>query len=196
METVLGLIVGICLSAAVGFRLFVPMMGVSVAALSGYVTLSPGFEWIGTWPALIAFATATVVEVGAYYVPWVDNAMDTLMTPAAVVAGTILTASMVKDLSPFLKWSLAIIAGGGVSALVQAGTVALRAGSSGTTGGLTNFLVSTAELGAAMVVTVLAVSVPLLCFAAVVWVCCKMVKTIVTKKRAQKGRGNPGPGRD
>jgi hypothetical protein len=195
VETILGLMIGICLSAACGFRVFVPMLGVSIAALSGNITLSPGFEWIGTWPALIAFATATVMEIGVYYVPWIDNAMDSLMTPAAVAAGIILTASAVKDLSPFLKWSLAIVAGGGVAALVQVGTVAIRGGSSGFTGGLANHLLSTTELVGAILVTILAILLPLLCFTAVLWICYKMIKTIVTKKTPLKGQGdvkNPG----
>jgi hypothetical protein len=190
VETILGLIIGICLSAACGFRVFVPMMGMSIAALSGNITLSPGFQWIGTWPALIAFTTATVMEIGAYYIPWVDNMMDALMTPVAVIAGTILTASMVKDVSPFLKWSLAIIAGGGVAAIIQAGTVALRAGSSGTTGGMANSLVSTIELTGAILVTILAILLPVLCLAGVIWICYKMISTIVrrvlTKKRKKE----------
>jgi hypothetical protein len=93
METTLGLIVGIGLSAACGFRVFVPLLGMSIAAHSGYVTLAPGFEWLGTREALIAFSAATVIEIAAYYIPWVDNTLDALTTPLAVVAGTILTAS-------------------------------------------------------------------------------------------------------
>ncbi len=178
METLLGLIVGIGLSAACGFRVFVPMMGMSIAAQSGYITLSPGFEWFGTWTALIAFTTATILEIGAYYIPWVDNMMDALMTPAAVIAGTILTASMVGDMSPFLRWSLAIIAGGGVAAIVQGGTVALRAGSSLKTGGGTNFLVSTIELFGSLSVTLLAILLPIVCLVLVVWICYKMITKI------------------
>jgi hypothetical protein len=177
---VLGLVIGICLSAACGFRVFLPLMGMSIAALLGRLTLSPGFAWIGTWPALVAFATATVVEIAAYYIPWVDHVMDALMTPAAVVAGTIATASMIGDISPFVKWSLAIIAGGGVSAVVQGGTVALRAGSTGTTGGLANPVVSTIELIGSIVVTMFAVLLPILCFVAVIWICYKMIRAMVT----------------
>ena len=178
METVLGLVVGICLSAACGFRVFVPLLGMSIAALSGHLTLSPGFEWVGTWTALIAFATATVVEIGTYYLPWVDNLVDALTTPAAIVAGTIATASLIGDISPFLRWSLAIIAGGGVSAVIQGGTVALRAGSSGTTGGLANPLVSTIELVGSIAVTILALLLPFLCLVAVIWICYKMIATM------------------
>ena len=175
METILGLIVGIGLSAACGFRVFVPLLGMSLAAHSGYVTLSPGFEWLGTQEALIAFSTATVIEIAAYYIPWFYNTLDALMTPLAVVAGTILTASLLGDISPFLKWALAIIAGGGVSAIVQGGTVALRAASSGATGGLANILVSTIELVGSILVTVFAILLPLLGLAAVIWICYRMI---------------------
>jgi hypothetical protein len=163
MDTLLGIIIGIGLSAACGFRVFVPLLGLSIASLSGYLTLSPGFEWIGSWPALIAVASATLLEIGAYYIPWFDNAMDAVMTPAAIVAGSIVTASMAFDLSPFLKWSLAIIAGGGVAGLIQAGTAMLRGASSVATGGLGNFLIATAEAGGSILTTFLALIIPVVC---------------------------------
>lgn len=163
MDIVMGVIVGVGLSAACGFRVFVPLLGMSIANLAGHLTLSPGFEWIGTWPALLTFATATILEIGAYFVPWVDNLMDTLATPAAIVAGTIITASQIGDASPLLKWSLALIAGGGVCGIVQTGSVAVRAASSGTTGGFGNFVVSVIELSAAICITILAIVVPVIC---------------------------------
>ena len=138
METALAFIVGIGLSAACGFRVFIPLVGMSYGAMNGHINVGEGFEWIGSWPALIAFSTATVFELAAYYIPWVDNALDAITTPLAIAAGTVTTTSLLGDISPFMKWSLGIIGGGGVSGLVQAGTVALRAGSSGTTGGLGN----------------------------------------------------------
>jgi phosphoglycerol transferase MdoB-like AlkP superfamily enzyme len=126
METVLAICLGLGLSAACGFRVFVPLLGINVAALAGHVVLAEGFQWIGTWPAFACFLTATVLEVSAYYVPWVDNLLDTIATPAAVVAGTMATASVVTDMSPLLRWTLAVIAGGGLAAVVQTGTVTWR----------------------------------------------------------------------
>lgn len=179
METLLGLMIGIGLSAACGFRVFVPLPGMSIAALSGYLSLSPEFEWIGTWPALIAFATATVLEIAAYYIPWVDNLLDNLMTPLAIFAGIITTASLINELSPLLRWSLAVIGGGSVSAIIQGGTVLLRAGSSGTTGGLTNPVLSSIETVGSIVITVLAVILPLLCLLIVVYICYRLISKIV-----------------
>ncbi|MCX7965342.1 MAG: DUF4126 domain-containing protein [Syntrophorhabdaceae bacterium] len=186
METLLGLIIGIGLSAACGFRVFVPLLGLSIAALSGHITLNQGFEWIGTRVALIAFATATFLEIVAYYVPWVDNLMDALMTPAAIVAGTIMTASMIGDMTPFLKWSLAIIAGGCVSGIIQAGTVALRAGSTSTTSGLANPFLSTIEIFCSIFITALAMIFPVLCLFAVIWVCYKMLTKITRSPYIKK----------
>src|SRR6266404_582426 len=97
METLLSICVGIGLSAACGFRVFVPLLVMSIAALSGHLTLAHGFEWIGSYPALVAFAVATCLEIAGYYIPWVDNLLDTIATPAAIIAGTIITAAMVTD---------------------------------------------------------------------------------------------------
>jgi hypothetical protein len=95
IETLFGLMIGIGLSAACGFRVFVPLFGMAVANHSGHLALSPGFEWIGSWPAIVAFGTATLLEIGAYWIPWLDNLMDAAVTPVVIVAGTLTTASMV-----------------------------------------------------------------------------------------------------
>src|SRR2546421_12429530 len=103
METVLGVCLGIGLSAACGFRIFVPLLVMSIASLSGHLALAPGFSWIGTYPALITFSVATVLEVGGYYIPWLDHLLDTMATPAAIVAGAVGAASSVKNNSPLMK---------------------------------------------------------------------------------------------
>src|SRR5437879_3587681 len=126
METILSFLIGIGLSAACGFRVFVPLLVMSVANHSGHLTLTPGFQWIGGDAALIAFSVATVLEIAAYYIPWLDHLLDTIATPAAIIAGTIVTAAMVGHMSPFLKWGLAVIAGGGAAGLVQGTTVFVR----------------------------------------------------------------------
>jgi hypothetical protein len=161
MELLLSICVGLGLSAACGFRIFVPLLITSIAAHSGHLSLAPSFDWIGSPAALTAFSIATALEVGAYYIPWLDNFLDTVATPAAVVAGTVVTASMVTDVSPFLKWSLAVVAGGGVAGAVQATTVLARGFSLTGTGGLANPLVATAELGGSLLTAVAAILAPL-----------------------------------
>ena len=162
METLLAVCAGLGLSAACGFRVFIPMLIMSIAVHAGHLHVSPGFAWIGSTPALIAFSCATVLEIGGYYIPWVDHLLDTLATPAAIVAGTIVTASMITDVSPFMRWTMAVIAGGGVAGLVQGSTVVARAISTATTGGFGNPLIATIELGGSVVASIVALLAPLM----------------------------------
>jgi len=160
MEQILSILIGIGLSATCGFRIFVPLLGMSIAFHAGALEFAPGFAWVGSWPATIAFGIAMIIEIAAYYIPWLDNLLDTIATPAAIAAGTIATASMVGDVSPFFRWSLAIIAGGGIAGLIQGSSVALRTASAASTGGVANPAVSTGELIASIVGTALSILAP------------------------------------
>jgi hypothetical protein len=160
METILSICLGIGLSAASGFRVFVPLLIMSVASLSGHLSLAQGFQWIGTYPALIAFSIATCIEVTAYYVPLVGHFLDILATPSAIVAGIIITASVATKMSPLMKWGLAIIAGGGVAGVVQGSTVVARGASTATTAGFGNIVVATFELAGAVITSILALVAP------------------------------------
>ena len=115
----LSVALGIGLAAATGLRLFLPMLVVSVAAYTGHLPLSESFAWLGTAPALVLLGVAAIAEILAYYIPGVDNLLDTLATPAAFVAGTIISAAVITDLPPMVKWAAAIIAGGGIAGVTQ-----------------------------------------------------------------------------
>lgn len=160
MEQLLSILIGIGLSATCGFRIFVPLLGMSIAYHAGALSFAPGFAWIGSWPATIAFGIAMALEIAAYYIPWLDNLLDTIATPAAIVAGIIATASMVGDVTPFLRWALAIIAGGGVAGLIQGASVAIRGASTASTGGIANPAVSTGELVASVIGTAVSILAP------------------------------------
>lgn len=161
MEIAIGILLGIGLAAAVGLRVFVPFLLVSVAANLGRVTLDPGFAFLATKAALVTFSAATLVEVLAYHVPWLDHALDVIAAPAAAIGGALLAAATMVHLDPAVRWPLAVIAGGGVAGVVHMGTAALRLGSSVTTGGLGNPLLATAETGASVVLAFLALVLPL-----------------------------------
>lgn len=161
METLLAVCAGLGLAAACGFRVFVPMLITSIAVHAGHLHVTPGMAWIGSTPALISFSLATALEIGGYYIPWLDHFLDTVATPAAVVAGTIVTASMVTDVSPYLRWTLAVIAGGGVAGAVQGTTVLARGVSLATTGGLGNPIVATLELGGSIFASIAAIVAPI-----------------------------------
>ena len=169
VETVLSVILGIGLAAACGFRVFVPFLIVGIAARAGHVIVGPSFAWLASAPALLALAIATALEIGGYYVPWLDHLLDVLATPAAVVAGAVMMASVVTGLDPMTRWILALIAGGGIAATVQALTVGTRKVSLLTTGGIGNPVVATGELFGAIALSLVAIVLPLLAFALLAW---------------------------
>lgn len=190
-ETLLGLCVGVGLAAACGFRVFVPLLVMGLAERSGSLTLASGFEWMGSDVALVTFMAATALEIGGYYIPWIDNALDAIATPAAAVAGSIITASMVGGLDPMLQWSLAIIAGGGAAMTVQTLTVGTRAMSTLTTGGLGNPVVSTVEAGASTALAVVAILVPVLAVVAVLLLLWALSRLFVRSRSSRLAVAQP-----
>ena len=133
-------------------------MGLAVKA--GYMPISDGFAWIGTTPAIVMLAVAAIIEVIAYYIPVLDNLLDGIATPTAVGAGVAMTYSVLGDMDPMLKWTLAIIAGGGAAAATQGATTILRGASSVTTAGLGNHAVATGEIFGAIAMSLLAILLP------------------------------------
>lgn len=160
-KILISLLMGLGLSASSGFRVFVPLLVASIATKMGILQLGDGFQWMGSTPAIIAFAAATLFEIGGYYIPFVDNVLDTITTPASVIAGTLLTASTIlPDIDPMLKWGLGIVVGGGSAGVIQAGTALTRATSTATTAGTANPIVATVEHIFSIVGSILSLVIP------------------------------------
>lgn len=176
-ESLISVALGLGLSAACGFRVFLPLLALSIGAATEQLTLGSGFAWVETTPALIALATATVAEVLAYYIPWLDNLLDTIATPAAMIAGVVASAGAMIDLPEFTRWSLAIVAGGGAATVVQGATVALRAKSSVTTAGAGNPFLATAELAGAATISTMALLLPVVTLFVVIVLVVLLIRT-------------------
>ncbi|MEP6473511.1 MAG: DUF4126 domain-containing protein [Gemmatimonadota bacterium] len=172
-DSLFGILAGIGLAAACGFRVFVPLLVISAAAFAGRLSLAPGFDWLGGLPALVALSTATIMEVIAYYVPWLDHLLDLLVTPVALLAGVLAMAATVTvtNLPPGLHWLVILVGGAGSAGLVQGATVLLRLKSTALTGGFGNPVVSTIELFGAVTTALLALAAPLICVGLLVLVC-------------------------
>lgn len=162
MELLLHAAIGIGLSAAAGFRILVPFLVMSVAANTGHLKLAPEMEWMGTQAAIVAFTIAATIEVLVYFVPVVSNLMDVIEVPAAAIAGTILTAAVTSDMSPFFRWSLAAIAGGGIAGGTEALMSFTRLASTAAAGPIGSVAVSSAELGSSTILSILAIALPIL----------------------------------
>ncbi len=158
---------GLGLGVAAGFRVVVPFWVLSAAALFGHVPLTDSITWLGSTTAFVGLSIALVVEIAAYSIPWLDNAIDTVALPIAAVAGTLLMAIATNQLDPFAQWSIAIVAGGGAAATVKGLNGLTRLVSTATTGGATNLIIAGVELVGAVVISILALLVPVVMFVAV-----------------------------
>jgi hypothetical protein len=190
-DLAVSIVLGIALAAATGFRVFLPMLIVSGAANTGHLPLDNSFAWLGTPSALTMLGVAALAEVLAYYVPVIDNLLDTLATPAALVAGTIVSAAVMTDVPPMVKWTAAVIAGGGIAGLTQGLTGMLRAHSTVLTGGLGNSVISTAELGGALLISLLALVAPAAAIALVILfllVAIRLLRRLFRRVKSSDGR--------
>lgn len=204
MNEIMAIFAGVGLAAACGFRVFVPLFIASLAANTGVdmfgdvnfeQMLGADFEWLGSTPVTVALGIATVLEIGSYYIPWIDNALDTIATPAAVVAGTFITGAMMPDFlgDGSFKWIVSTIAGGGTAGVVQGASVITRGTSTATTGGVGNPLVSTAELGGSILTAGLAILIPIVAGIVVIILLYYFIRTIVRffKNRAARKKAEP-----
>ena len=167
IETLSAVALGIALSAGSGFRVFIPLLVAGLASHFGWIPLGENFAWMGSVPALIAFGVAAVVEVGAYYIPFIDNLLDTIAVPLSVMAGTLLMSSVFPADSEWIKWIMGFVVGGGAAATIQSGTA--------------NPVLSTTEGVTATGISVLSLFIPIIIGVLVV-VCIMVVLYLLIKK--------------
>ena len=165
---IMATLMGISLAAASGFRVFLPPFLLSLAARFNVVwfldidLLGTQFEFFTSTLSIVVLGIATVAEFAAFYAPWVDSVLDTIATPASIVAGVAMTAIVLEGNDPIIQWTIAIVAGGGVAATIQSATVATRGLSSTFTFGLGNSAVATGENVASVALTLIAILIPFL----------------------------------
>ncbi len=185
LDLLLAIAMGVGLAAAVGFRVFLPMLVLSIGAYTGHLTLSGGLTWLGTPAALVMLSVAAALEILAYYIPGVDNILDVIAAPAALIAGTVVSAAVMTDLPPAVRWTAAVIAGGGAAGLTQGLTSLLRVKSTTMTAGLGNHAIATGELGGALIVSLLALAAPLVAVALVAvfcWFAVRLLRRLFRKE--------------
>jgi hypothetical protein len=186
LDLALAIAMGVGLAAAVGFRVFLPMLVLSIGACTGHLTLTSGLTWLGTPAALVMLSVAAVAEILAYYIPGVDNALDVIAAPAALIAGTVVSAAVMTDLPPMVRWTTAVIAGGGAAGVIQGLTSLLRAKSTLMTAGFGNHAIATGELAGAIIVSLLALAAPVAAVALAVLFCWFAVRLLRRLFRKQQ----------
>ncbi|WP_084158156.1 DUF4126 domain-containing protein [Gaetbulibacter saemankumensis] len=163
-QSIISVFLGIGLAASVGFRVFLPLLVLSLASYFEVWELNTSWEWLGSEIALIILSVATMVEISAYFIPYLDNLLDSISVPLAAFAGVVIMLSVVSDLSPAITWALAIIAGAGTATTVSGSSSTTRLVSTGVTGGVTNPMVSLVETISAFVLSILSIFLPVIAF--------------------------------
>lgn len=185
LETIISICLGVGLAASVGFRVFLPLFALSLASYFNVWELNESWQWIGGLTALITLGVATLVEIFGYYIPYIDNLLDTISVPLAAFAGTVVMLSTVVDLSPVITWSLAIIAGAGTAGAISGSSGATRLASTSTTGGVGNPIVSTVETGTAVTMSIISIFFPILAIVLVVVILFIIFKAFKKFKRSK-----------
>lgn len=162
MQSLTATALGIALAACCGFRVFVPMLMAGLASRFNLFHFADSFSWLSTTPALIGLVAATVLEIGGYYIPIVDNFLDTISAPAATIAGTLMATSVIPIENEWMRWMIGIVAGGGGAGIIASGMGLLRLFSSKTTLGSGNAIVSTGENAAAIGGTIMSFFLPVI----------------------------------
>jgi hypothetical protein len=196
LDWIMSACIGVGLATCCGFRVFVPMLIASVATKLGLIGTMEGFEWISTWPAVLGLTVATVFEVGSYYIPWLDNLLDTIATPTSIIAGTILSTSFLQIDNPVFQWGLGLILGGSSAGIIQAGTSLLRLGSTATTGGLANPVVATGENVASVGLSIFTIFLPLVGMVIIALVLIFIIGRLIAKRKVwfTRSAGKPAGG--
>ncbi len=188
ISTIVSIFLGISLAASVGFRIFVPFFVLSLAAHYQIVPLNENWEWVGSTTAMITLGIATIVEIAAYLIPWVDHLLDTIAIPLAAIAGTAIMLSTVANFDPFFTWVLAIIAGGGTATAIKSSTSTTRLASTTATAGLANPVVSAVESGTSIFLSIFAIFLPIVAIVlvtAILWFVFKLFKKVIPKRKVK-----------
>jgi|SRR5919199_2529990 hypothetical protein len=183
IEWLISACIGVGLAACCGFRIFVPLLIASLATKLGIIGAVGGFEWLSNWSTILGLTVATVFEVGAYYIPWLDNLLDTIATPASIVAGTLMSTSFLRIDDPLIHWGLGLMLGGGSAGIIQAGTSLLRLGSTTTTGGVANPVVATGENVASVGLSIFTIFLPLVAFVLIVLVLLFVIGRLIARRK-------------
>lgn len=185
--TILAALMGLSLASASGFRVFLPPFLLSIAVRTDTLVnldlSDTSFAIFDSNAAVLILGIACLAEFAAYYVPWLDNLLDTIATPAAILSGVGMSSMVLVGTDPIMQWSFAIIAGGGSAGIIQLTTVAIRGLSSTLTLGFGNSFVASGENIASVVLTIAALLAPLIAAIFAVIIILLLVRQVTKKPK-------------
>ncbi|NLU62489.1 DUF4126 domain-containing protein [Rhodococcus sp. HNM0563] len=165
MDTwLLAVLLGLGLAAATGLRTFLPLLMLSAAVhfeLFGIV-VGDSMSWVGSTAALTALTIATVTEVLADLIPFVDNALSLAGTVTRPIAGALVAWAALSNLDPAWAAIAGIVVGAPTALAVSTAQTGTRAVSTATTAGVGNPVLSVIDSVASFVTSLISLVLPLL----------------------------------
>lgn len=191
---ILPALLGLGLAAATGLRAFLPLLLLAVAArfqLFG-IDLNSHVGWLGSNAAIATLAVATLVELAADKVPFLDHALSAIGTVTRPLAAVLAAGSVFAGVDPVVAAVAGIIIGAPTALAFHAAQTGTRVASTATTGGLANPVVSVVEDVLAFATALIAIALPLLVpvvLALLLWLIWRLVKAV---RRGFSRRPTPG----
>jgi hypothetical protein len=186
IEAFSGIFTAFGLSASAGLNAYLPLLVVAlVARFTDLITLESPYHHLTNGWVILVIAVLLCIELFADRVAVLDSANDVVQTFIRPTAGAILFAAgsnVISDIHPVLALVCGLIVAGGV----HAAKATVRPVVTGTSGGLLNPAVSTAEDVAAFVMTLVSILVPLLA-AFLLGAVAVMVAWWVVSRRRRRG---------
>ncbi len=161
---VLPALLGLGLASATGLRTFLPLLMLALAArfeMFG-VRLIDQMDWLVSWPAIAALGTATAAEFAGDKVPAIDHALNAIGYVTRPVAGAVAAGSVFWGVDPAAAAIAGIIVGAPAALAFNAAQTGVRVGSTATTAGFGNPVVSVIEDFLAFVTVMVAFLAPIL----------------------------------
>ena len=180
LNVLFALSAGVALAAATGFRAFMPIFALGIATRAGWAAIRPAEQWLAGDLALIALGTATVVELLADKIPVVDHALDVMATVIRPAAAWLVSFGVLTPFGQEWAGALATVLAGGAFG-VHTLKAQARVGSSLTTVGVANPLLSVIEDVIAFALSLVGILAPILAvlfLIVLVWLALKIKRRI------------------
>lgn len=153
------------LAGASGLNAYIPLLIVAVAAHyplgNPVLKLAEPYNLIGEWWAILIISVLLVIEMLVDKIPAVDSLNDGIQTFVRPAAGAILfaaNANLITEMHPAIALLAGLFVAGGVHTVKMTARPMVTA----TTAGTGNWLVSLLEDVTAVIMTILAIFVPVI----------------------------------
>lgn len=191
MDALSAAALGVVLAATAGLRAFLPVFSASLAAWTTDLPLPHNLAWLEKPETVVIFGVATLLEILGDKVPIVDHALDSVQVLTKPVLAALAATPFLYQLAPEYFVAIGIVLGAPLALGVHSAKATARLGSTATTGGVGNPLLSVLEDVAAVSAIILGFLAPLLALALMAGTIFLLVR-LALRVRRRRTRGSAG----